>query len=130
MSSAKASDRDRECRGFLEAHRCRFLEETEGGRNEMGRERVTAEAEHGVPRTEAIDAVADLDYLARELHTERRTREPALERFIGQEADALQNVTEIYPRRPDTHGNLPGGGPRDGDPLQVYAVLPLSLREG
>ena len=121
---------DRERRGFLEAHRCRFLEETKGRRNEMGRERVAAEAEDGVPRTEAIDAVADLDYLACELHAERRTRETALERFLGQEANALQNITEVYTRRPDMHGGLPGGGPRDGDPLQDYGVLRFSVRKG
>ena len=61
---------------------------------------------------------------------ERRTREPALERFLGQQPDALQNVPEIETRRPDVHGDLPGGGPRDRDPLQDHAVLRFSLREG
>ena len=82
------------------------------------------------PGRKMINSVANLDNFARKFHAERRTSEPALERFLGQDADALQNVPEVETRRLDTHGDLPGSRPRDRDPLQDRAFLSFSLRKG
>ena len=120
----------RERRSLLEAHGRRFFEQTVRGRNDMGRERITGDAEHGVPRAKVIDSITNRNDFARKLHAQGRTREPTLERFLRQHPDALQDVPKVETGRPDMRGNLPGSGPRDRDPLQDRALLRFSLREG
>ena len=84
----------------------------------MGRERITGDAEHCVPRVKVIDAVTYLDDFARKLHPQRRTRKPPLKRLLRQQPDPLQDVPEVETRRVDMRGNLSCSGPRDPDPAQ------------
>ncbi len=121
---------NRECRSPLEADGCWFSEQAVGGRDEMGRERVAGDAEHRVSGAKMFDAVTNRNDFARELHAQGRTGEPALERFLRQQPDALEDVPEVETRRLDVRGDLPGCGPRDRDPLQDRALLRFFLREG
>ena len=76
------------------------------------------------------DLLPDSNHFARKLQAESRPGKTFFERFLGKQADALQDVAEIDSGSVHPHAHFVGAGMRNRDTIEDRAVLRFALAEG